>query len=76
MVSTGWTTLSSPNRRAVACRPKTTSMRAKPISQMPRLRAWAIRLQRMVVDSGAVSTPIRWSTEVRALTKAAVAARR
>ncbi len=75
VVNTGWTTLSSPKRRAVACSPNTTSIRAKPISQMPRLRAWAIRLQRMVVDSGAVSTPIRCSTEVSALTKAAVAAR-
>jgi hypothetical protein len=30
----------------------------------------------MVVDSGAVSTPIRCSTEVSALTKAALAASR
>ena len=76
MVSTGWTTLSSPNRRAVACSPKTTSINPNPMSQMPRRMAWVIRLRRRVVDSGAVSTPIRWSTEVRALTKAAVAASR
>ncbi len=75
VVRTGWTTLSSPNRRAVACRPKTTSMRAKPMSQIPRLMAWLIRLRRMVSESGAVSTPILCRTEVRALTKAALAAR-
>ena len=75
-MSTGWTTLSCPKRRAVACRPKVTSMRAKPMSQMPRLMAWAIRLQAQVVDSGADSTPMRWRTEVSALTKAASAARR
>ncbi len=45
------------------------------MSQMPRLMACRIRESRMVVDSGAVSTPIRWRTEVRALTKAALAAR-
>ncbi len=76
MVSTGWTTLSSPKRRAVACSPKVTSMRPKPTIQMTRLMAYDIRLRRIVVDSGASSTPMRWRTEVRALTKAASAARR
>ena len=76
MVNTGWTTLSSPNRRAVACSPKDTSIKAKPTSQIPRRRAWAIRLHRSVVESGADSTPIRCRTEVKALTKAARAARR
>ncbi len=76
VVSTGWTTLNSPNRSAVAWRANTTSISAKPINQMPRFRAWAMRLHRMVVEAGAVSTPIRCSTEVRALTKAASAASR
>ncbi len=76
MVSTGWTTLSSPKRRAVACSPNSTSMRPKPTSQTTRLMAWDIRLRRNVLDSGADSTPMRWRTEVRALTKAAIAARR
>ncbi len=76
VVSTGWTTLSSPNRSAVACSTNTTSISPNPASQMPRRRAWAIRLHRMVVEAGASSTPIRCSTEVRALTNAALAASR
>ena len=68
--------LSWPNLSAVACRPNCTSISAKPTSQMPCLRAWAIRLGRRVDDSGADSTPMRWSTEVMALVKAASAARR
>ncbi len=52
VVSTGWTTLSSPKRRAVACRPKKTSMSANPISQTPRRMAWVMRLRRSVVESG------------------------
>jgi hypothetical protein len=35
-----------------------------------------MRLILRVVDAGADSTPIRWRTDVRALTKAAVTARR
>ena len=76
MVNTGCTTLSWPKRNAVAWRPNVTNIRAKPMSQMPRRRAWAIRLHRKVVDSGADSTPIRCRTEVSALTKAESAARR
>ena len=76
MVSTGWTTLSWPRRRAVACRPNSTSISANPTSQIRRRTAWAIRLNRRAADEGADSTPILCSTETRALTMAAVTARR
>ncbi len=50
-------------------------MKPKPRSQTPRRMAWAIRLSRMVVSSGASSTPMRWNTLVSALERAAATAR-
>ena len=41
---------------------------------MPRLMACAIKLNRMVVSSGASSTPMRWNTLVSAFDKAAATA--
>ena len=75
MVNIGCTTESVPMCSATACIKKDRIMTPKPRSQTPRRRAWAMRLSRIVESSGASSTPMRWSTLVRALANAAAIAR-
>ena len=75
VVSTGCTVLSWPCLSAVATNPNCTRLNAKPMSQIFCLTAWPMRLALRADDSGAVSTPMRCSTEVRALVKAARAAK-
>jgi hypothetical protein len=75
VVRMGWTWLRSPRCRATACMRNEATMKAKPSSHTPRLRAWVSRLSLSVDSSGASSTPIRWRMLVSALDIAAARAR-
>ena len=59
IVRIGCTTDRRPMCSAKAWRRNEHTMNPKPTSQTPRRMAWVSRLSRMVVSSGASSTPIR-----------------
>ncbi len=69
MVRIGWTTESRPTWSANDCSKNEQMMKTKPMIQTPRRMAWVMRLRRIVVSSGASSTPMRWSTLAQRVAK-------